>query len=161
MKKDVQKIAKTSADILSDKISELRKIIPEAFAENKIDWDKLKETLDGETDAGVGKYGLSGAGKSNAFKAIRAPATGALVPQEKESKDWDKTENIFIEGDNLEVLKLLQKRYRGRIKMIYIDPPYNTGKDFIYKDNFTENVSDYYERTGQRKERKKLTSNME
>lgn len=161
MKKEIKKVAKISADPLADKLSELRKIIPEAFAENKIDWDKLKATLDGDVNTDVEKYGLHWAGKSNAFKAIRVPATGTLVPQEKESKDWDTTGNIFIEGDNLEVLKLLQKHYRGQIKMCYIDPPYNTGKDFIYKDNFTENISDYYERTGQSKDGIKLTSNME
>lgn len=161
MKKEIKKVAKISADPLSDKLSELRKIIPGAFAEDKIDWEKLKATLGGEITTGIEKYGLNWAGKSNAFKAIRIPATGTLVPQEKESKDWDTTENIFIEGDNLEVLKLLQKHYRGQIKMCYIDPPYNTGKDFIYKDNFTENISDYYERTGQSKDGIKLVSNME
>jgi len=161
MKKEVEKVAKTSADPLPEKLSELRKVIPEAFDENKIDWEKLKATLGGDIDTGVEKYGLHWAGKSDAFKAIRIPATGTLIPQEKESKNWDKTENLFIEGDNLEVLKLLQKHYRGQIKMCYIDPPYNTGKDFIYKDNFTENTSDYYERTGQSKDGIKLASNME
>lgn len=161
MKKKIQKVAKTSVDPLSDKLSELNKIIPEAFAENKIDWKKLKMTLGEDIDTGIEKYGLTWAGKSEAFKAIRAPATGTFAPQEKESKNWDKTENIFIEGDNLEVLKLLQKKYRGQIKMCYLDPPYNTGKDFIYKDNFTENTSDYYERTGQSENGVKLTGNLE
>ncbi|MFZ2969775.1 MAG: hypothetical protein WA063_01360 [Minisyncoccia bacterium] len=149
MKKEISKINKVSGDLLADKIIELKRIIPEVFSEDKIDWEKLKMTLDGEIDNRTEKYGLSWAGKSEAFRAIRIPATGTLVPQEKESKDMDKTRNIFIEGDNLESLKLLQKHYREQIKMIYIDPPYNTGKDFIYKDNFTEGLSDYYERTGQ------------
>ncbi len=98
-----------------------------------------------------------------AFGDIRRPATSTLSPQLKESKDWSTTENIFIEGENLEVLKLLQKKYAnpGKIKMIYIDPPYNTGKDFIYTDNFTENKNDYYERTGQGCGGIKLTSNLE
>ena len=107
------------------------------------------------------KYGLSWTGKEKAFQLIRETAKGTLVPQEKESVNWDKTGNVFIEGDNLEVLKLLQKHYRNAVKMIYIDPPYNTGKDFIYKDNFTEGLSDYYERTGQSKDGVKLTANLE
>lgn len=156
-----QKVAKKSPDILEEKLAELRKIIPEVFEENRIDWVKLKMTLGDTVQVGPEKYGLNWAGRSEAYKAAQIPATGALVPQEKESKNWDSTENIFIEGDNLEVLKLLQAHYRGKIKMIYIDPPYNTGKDFIYKDNFTENRSDYYERTGQSRDGIKLTSNLE
>ena len=161
MTKQIPKVATTSVDPLQDKILEMRNVIPEAFAENKIDWNKLRETLGEYVDMGTEKYGLNWAGKSNAFKAIRVPATGTLVPQESESVNWDTTENLFIEGDNLEVLKLLQRHYRNKIKMVYIDPPYNTGKDFIYKDNFTENTSDYYERTGQSKGGIKLSSNME
>ena len=161
MPKSIKKVAMTSEDIPEEKMVELKQIFPSAFAEGKINWEKLKLTLGAEIDEKVEKYGLSWAGKANAFKAIRVPATGTLIPQEKESVDWDKTENVFIEGDNLEVLKLLQKHYREQIKMIYIDPPYNTGKDFIYKDNFTENTSDYYERTGQSKDGVKLTSNLE
>jgi adenine-specific DNA-methyltransferase len=161
MKKEIPKVNKISEDLLADKIAGLKRIIPEVFSENKIDWEKLKLTLDGEIDNRLEKYGLSWAGKSEAFRAIRIPATGTLVPQEKESKEYDKTQNIFIEGDNLEALKLLQKHYREKIKMIYIDPPYNTGKDFIYKDNFTEGLSDYYERTGQAKNGVKMTSNLE
>ncbi len=157
----VQKVSSLSEDVLSKKKSELKQIFPEAFAEDRLDWDKLKITLGEEIDSSPEKYDLSWAGKSDAFKAIRIPSTGTLNPQEKESKDWNSTENIFIEGDNLEVLKLLQKHYREKVKMIYIDPPYNTGKDFIYKDNFTEDASDYYERSGQSKDGIKLTSNME
>ena len=141
----------TSENIENENLDKLRKIFPEFIKDGIIDFDALKAFFEkeGKLPENQEKYGLSWAGKSNAFKLIRTPATGTLTPDEKESKDFDKTENLFIEGDNLEVLKLLQKHYREQIKMIYIDPPYNTGKDFIYKDNFTEDKSDYYERTGQ------------
>ncbi|TSC57050.1 MAG: adenine-specific DNA-methyltransferase [Parcubacteria group bacterium Gr01-1014_18] len=155
------KVNPASLNISADQLSELRRIFPQVFAENKIDWEKLKALLGEEVDSRPEKFSFTWAGKSNAFKAIRVPSSGTLVPQEKESKNWDTTENLFIEGDNLEVLKLLQAHYREKIKMIYIDPPYNTGKDFIYKDNFTENLSDYYERTGQASGGIKMTSNLE
>lgn len=159
---NLQKTKTSSEDILEDSLLKLRRVFPQFVKDGQIDFDSLKSFFDKEgAMAGEEKYGLSWAGKSNAFKAIRTPATGTLLPQEKESKDWDKTENLFIEGDNLEVLKLLQKKYRGEIKMIYIDPPYNTGKDFIYKDNFMQNVSDYYEQTGQTKDGIKMVANTE
>ena len=168
----MQKVLTASDNMGQKNLEKLRSIFPQFVKDGEVDFDALKQWFDSEgVLAGDERYGLNWAGKSNAFKAIRIPATGTLVPstsakatadkQDKESKDWDKTENIFIEGDNLEVLKLLQKHYREQIKMIYIDPPYNTGKDFIYKDNFTEIASDYYERTGQSKDGVKLTSNLE
>ncbi|MFC1644791.1 site-specific DNA-methyltransferase [Patescibacteria group bacterium] len=130
--------------------------------DGEIDFDALKKFFkDEEVLAGEEKFGLSWAGKNEAFRAIRKKSTGTLSPQEDESKNWDDTQNLFIEGDNLESLKLLQKHYREKIKMIYIDPPYNTGKDFIYKDNFKENISDYYEKTGQSESGVKLTTNPE
>ena len=161
-KKKQEKVATTSEPIANENLEKLRKVFPQFVKDGEIDFNALQTFFDKE-DILVGeeKYGLNWAGKSNAFKAIRLPATGTLTPQPKESKDFDKTENLFIEGDNLEVLKLLQKNYRDSIKMIYIDPPYNTGKDFIYKDNFTENKSDYYERTGQTKGGIKMTTNTE
>lgn len=158
----MEKVAMVSEDIENENLQKLRAVFPQFVKDGQVDFDALQSFFKKEEIlADDEKYGLSWAGKSDAFKAIRVPATGALVPQEEESKNWNATENVFIEGDNLEVLKLLQKHYRGQIKMIYIDPPYNTGKDFIYKDNFTENVSDYYERTGQSRDGIKLTSNME
>ncbi|PIQ78689.1 MAG: site-specific DNA-methyltransferase [Parcubacteria group bacterium CG_4_9_14_0_2_um_filter_41_8] len=171
-KKKQEKVATTSEYIANENLEKLRKVFPKFVKDGEIDFDALQTFFDKEGIlAGEEKYGLNWAGKSVAFKAIRVPATGTLTPQPKESKDstsakaradaWDKTENLFIEGDNLEVLKLLQKNYRDSIKMIYIDPPYNTGKDFIYKDNFTENKSDYYERTGQTKGGIKMTTNTE
>lgn len=156
------KAATTSEPIANENLANLRRVFPQFVKDGEIDFDALQAFFKKEGIlAGGEKYGLNWAGKSNAFKAIRTPATGTLAPQPQESKDWDKTQNLFIEGDNLEVLKLLQKHYRDSIKMIYIDPPYNTGKDFIYKDNFYENVADYYERTGQTKGGIKLTTNTE
>ncbi len=161
-KTKVPKVARTSEDIDDQNLQKLRTAFPNFVKDNKVDFDALKAFMNKDGIlAGEEKYGLSWAGKSNAFKAIKTPATGTLVPQPKESKNWDETENIFIEGDNLEVLKLLQKHYREKIKMIYIDPPYNTGKDFVYKDNFTQGVSDYYEQTGQTKDSIKMTANTE
>jgi len=160
----IEKVATASENIENDNLQKLRSVFPQFVKDGQIDFDSLQAFLKKEgVLSGEEKYGLSWAGKSNAFQAIRMPSTGTLTPQPDESKNWDTTENLFIEGDNLEVLKLLQKNYAnpGKIKMIYIDPPYNTGKDFIYKDNFTQNVSDYYEQTGQSKDGIKLTSNPE
>ena len=163
-KKELEIVATTSEPILNASLEKLRAVFPQFVKEGQVDFDALKAFFDKEgITAEPEKYGLSWAGKTNAVRALQAPATGTLVPQEKESRDWDKTQNIFIEGDNLEVLKLLQKQYAnpGKIKMIYIAPPYNTGKDRVYKDSFTEGVSDYYERTGQSKDGIKLTANLE
>ena len=108
------------------------------------------------------RYSLTWNGKTRARQIAQEVSTGTLRPSKEESKNWDNTENIYIEGDNLEVLKLLQKSYHGKIKMIYIDPPYNTGKDFVYKDNFIDNIENYKEITGQiNKEGIKLTTNTE
>lgn len=158
----IQKVATTSENIPNDNLEKLRSVFPSFVKDREVDFDALQAFLKTEwVLAGEEKYGLSWAGKSNAFRAIRTPATGTLTPQPEESKNWDTTQNIFIEWDNLEVLKLLQKHYRGEIKMIYIDPPYNTGKDFVYKDNFTKWVADYYEQTGQTKDGIKMTANTE
>ncbi|MGB2580173.1 MAG: site-specific DNA-methyltransferase, partial [Minisyncoccia bacterium] len=160
----VEKVVKTSDDMENENLQKLRDVFPTFVKDGVIDFDAFQAFFKKEGIlAGAEKYGLSWAGKSRAFGDIRRLATSTLTPQQKESKNWDTTENIFIEGENLEVLKLLQKKYAnpGKIKMIYIDPPYNTGKDFIYTDNFTENKKDYYERTGQNCGGIKLTSNPE
>lgn len=156
------KVAITSENIQNENLQKLRGIFPNFVKDGQVDFDGLQAFLkkDGIL-AGGEKYGLNWSGKSNAFGAIRTTAAGTFIPQRQESKNWDETENIFIEGDNLEVLKLLQKHYREKIKMIYIDPPYNTGKDFVYKDNFTQGVADYYEQTGQTKDGIKMTANTE
>lgn len=161
-KDQTDRINISSEDIESENLNKLKSIFPQFVKDGQVDFDSLQEFFNKEgISSGTEKYGLSWNGKSNAFKAIRLPSTGTLNPQREESKDWNNTENIFIEGDNLEVLKLLQKHYREKIKMIYIDPPYNTGKDFVYKDNFTQSVADYYEQTGQTKDGIKMIANTE
>ena len=158
----IKKVSKESLNISEEKIEELKKVIPEVFTEGKIDFEKLQRTLGKEIDGKDEKYSFNWAGRKETFKNIQTTAKGTLKPAEKESVDFDKTENLFIEGDNLEVLKLLQKAYFNKIKMIYIDPPYNTGKDFVYKDNFKNNIQSYLEQTGQSNgDGVKLTTNPE
>lgn len=142
-----------SLDVVDEKINKLKEILPESFTEGKIDWEKLQVSLGADVEFKNERYVLNWAGKSDAFKVLQAPTTATLVPSEEESVDFDETENIFIEGENLEVLKVLQKSYFGKIKMIYIDPPYNTGNDkFIYPDRFAESKEDYMERIGDKDE---------
>jgi Adenine specific DNA methylase Mod len=142
-----------SLNITEEKLSRLKEIIPEAFTENKIDWEKLKAALGDDIEFKNERYVLNWAGKSDAFRALQSPSTATLVPCKEESVNFDKTENIFIEGENLEVLKVLQKSYFGKIKMIYIDPPYNTGNDnFIYPDKFSETKEEYLNRIGDKDE---------
>ena len=131
----------------------LKNDIPEIFSEGKIDWEKLKATLGENINFANERYVLNWAGKSDAFKVLQMPTTKTLVPAKDESVNFDNTENIFIEGENLEVLKVLQKSYFGKVKMIYIDPPYNTGNDsFIYPDKFSESKADYEKRVGDKDE---------
>jgi len=157
-----KKVSKESLNISEEKIAELKKVIPEVFTEGKIDFEKLQRTLGKDIDGKDEKYSFNWAGRKETFKNIQTTAKGTLKPAEKESVNFDKTENLFIEGDNLEVLKLLQKAYFNKIKMIYIDPPYNTGKDFVYKDNFKNNIQSYLEQTGQSNgDGVKLTTNPE
>jgi len=141
----------------------LRNVLPEVFEDNKVNFEKLKSLLSGEIiEKEDDRFYFNWAGKNNIFKLIQAPAYGTLKPDKEKSVDFDNTENIVIVGENLETLKLLLKPYFGRVKMIYIDPPYNTGKDFIYRDNFKEPLKDYLEKTGQiDSEGKKLTTNTE
>ncbi len=141
----------------------LKTIYPEVFEDNKINFEKLKALLSDEIiEKEDDRFYFNWAGKSNLFKLIQAPAYGTLKPDKERSVDFDNTENIVIVGENLETLKLLLKPYFGKIKMIYIDPPYNTGKDFIYRDNFKQPLKDYFEKTGQiDSEGKKLTTNTE
>ncbi|RXG30689.1 site-specific DNA-methyltransferase [Leeuwenhoekiella marinoflava] len=135
------------------KLQELKNIFPEVFAEDKVDWEKLKATLGEDINFSNERYVLNWAGKSEAFKVLQAPTTKTLIPAKDESVNFNDTENIFIEGENLEVLKVLQKSYFGKVKMIYIDPPYNTGNDhFIYPDKFSETKEDYEKRVGDKDE---------
>jgi adenine-specific DNA-methyltransferase len=159
----IEKFPLDSMDIKQEQISRLKQLFPEVFTEgNKLDWEKLKLTLGEDIDVGKERFGLNWAGKSNCFKLIQQPSTGTLVPAKEESINFDSTENLFIEGDNLEVLKLLQKSYFGKVKMIYIDPPYNTGNEFVYTDDFKDNLKNYLELTGQVDAGgKKLSNNVE
>ena len=145
----MQELNGTSKDIVSENIEKLKELFPEVFSEGKIDFKKLEEELGSFTCNEPERYNFTWAGKSEAKKIAQTPSTGTLRPCKEESKKWDTTQNLYIEGDNLEVLKLLQKSYYKQVKMIYIDPPYNTGKDFVYKDNFHDNIKNYLEITGQ------------
>ncbi|SEW34744.1 site-specific DNA-methyltransferase [Chitinophaga arvensicola] len=141
-----------------EKLKALQKLLPEVFAEDKLDWEKLKATLGEAINFENERYVLNWAGKAEAFKVLQSPTSKTLVPAKAESIDFDKTENIFIEGENLEVLKTLQKSYFGKVKLIYIDPPYNTGNDsFIYPDKFAETLKEYQERVGDKDEEGYMT----
>ena len=150
-----------SADLLAENIEGLKTLFPEAFTEGKLDFDVLKQLLGGAVDEREEKYGLNWHGKRRARQLALTPSTGTLRPCPEDSVDWDTTQNLMIEGDNLEVLKLLQKSYAGKVKLIYIDPPYNTGNDFVYPDDFQDNIKNYLELTGQIEGGAKITSNTE
>jgi len=140
----------SSHDIAEDKRQALLQLFPEARTEGgKLDFDRLKLALGEAVDVGRERYGMNWPGKAECFKTVQQPSQAALIPSKEESVNFDTTENLIIEGDNLEVLKLLQKSYLGKVKMIYIDPPYNTGNDFIYPDNYSESLQTYLEYTGQ------------
>lgn len=162
--KKVQPEEGESADIVSENIERLKELFPDAFSEGGVDFDALRQLLGDANvlDEGEEKYGLNWHGKKKARQIALTPSTGTLLPCPEESVDWDTTKNLFIEGDNLEVLKLLQKSYANKVKMIYIDPPYNTGNDLIYPDRFQENLETYLRYTGQvGEEGLKLTSSTE
>jgi len=145
-----EKLDLRSHHIAEDKLAELLRLFPEIRTEGgKIDFDKLKLVLGETVDVGRERYGMNWPGKADCFKTIQQPSLGTLLPRREESVNFDTTDNLIIEGDNLEVLKLLQKSYLGKVKMIYIDPPYNTGNDFIYPDNYSESLQTYLEYTGQ------------
>lgn len=156
-----------SPDLAAENLAALRALFPELITEGAdgvaVNLDVLKQLVGDKTitDAEE-KYGLNWHGKRRARQLALTPSTGTLRPCPEESVDWDTTQNLMIEGDNLEVLKLLQKSYAGKVKLIYIDPPYNTGKDFVYPDNFQDNIKNYLELTGQTDEGgKKLSANTE
>lgn len=150
-----------SMNITEDNISKLNSLFPEAFNEGSIDFDVLKQLLGENVDEKEERYGLNWHGKRQARQLALTPSRGTLRPCKGESVDWDNTKNLMIEGDNLEVLKLLQKSYAGKVKLIYIDPPYNTGKDFVYPDNFQDNMKNYLEITGQTEDGARLSTNTE
>jgi adenine-specific DNA-methyltransferase len=138
-----------SPDIVAENIERLREIFPEVFADGNVDFDALKQTLGSYVDDREERYSFTWHGKSRARRIAQMPSSGTLLPCKEESVNWDSTQNIFIEGDNLEVLKILQKSYHRKVKMIYIDPPYNTGKEFIYPDKYQDNLDTYLKYTGQ------------
>lgn len=153
----MKKMSGKSLDLLEKNIDIIQKTFPEVMTEEefngkverKIDFDKLRLLLGDDVSDREERYELRWNGKNDAIRFAQTPSSGTLRPDKESSKNWDDTENLYIEGDNLEVLKLLQKSYFGQIKMIYIDPPYNTGKDFVYKDDFRDNIKNYKEQTGQ------------
>lgn len=142
-----------SIDIKKAPLQKLKELFPELFAENQLDWEKLKAAFGDDINFANERYVLNWAGKSDAFKILQQPTTATLKPAPEESVNFDTTENLFIEGENLEVLKALQKAYYGKVKCIIIDPPYNTGSDsFIYPDKFSEKKEDYLKRIGDKDE---------
>ena len=155
-----------SADLVAANIEQLRALFPELITEGPngvaVNVDVLKALVGDQTATDAEeKYGLNWHGKRRARQLALTPSTGTLRPCPDESVDWDTTKNLFIEGDNLEVLKLLQKSYAGQVKLLYLDPPYNTGKDFVYPDNFQDNIKNYLELTGQVEGGLKISSNTE
>lgn len=155
-----------SADIIAGNIEQLKSLFPELIAEGingvSVNVDVLKALVgDSSTTDADEKYGLNWHGKRRARQLALTPSTGTLLPCPEESVDWDTTQNLMIEGDNLEVLKLMQKSYAGKVKLIYIDPPYNTGKDFVYPDDFHDNIRNYLELTGQVEGGQKISSHTE
>jgi len=151
-----------SVDLVKENIARLKELFPEAVSEGKVDFEKLKATLGEVVDDKPERYSFTWAGKRDAIRLLQVPSRATLKPFLEESVNWQTTKNLFIEGDNLEVLKLLYKSYAGRVKMIYSDPPYNTGDDRIYRDNFVDPLATYLELTGQKdSDGNLLTSNPE
>jgi|SRR6478735_8752706 len=162
MTDEIYETPSTTPNFQTELAAQLADLVPEAIADGKVDVEKLKELLDGDVDDGSERFGLFWPGKKRALRAAQEPTTATLKPDFENSKDWATTQNVFIEGDNLEVLKILQRHYHAKIKLIYIDPPYNTGKDFVYPDNYKEGLDTYLEWTRQvNEEGKKVTTNAE
>ena len=150
----IEKMNLESEDLVEDRLAQLREMLPEAFSESGIDFDKLRLLLGNEVDGGQERYAFTWPGKMDAIRQSQTPSTATLRPCVEKSRSRDgedgsfDSDNIYIEGDNLEVLKLLQRGYHGKMKMIYIDPPYNTGHDFVYKDKFGDTIENYKEQAG-------------
>lgn len=149
-----------SKDIVSENISKLKEIFPDVFTEGNVDFDKLKSNLGEYVDDSHEKYSFTWPGKIKAIRESQKQSTGTLRPYKEESRNWNTTNNLYIEGDNLEVLKLLQKGYSNKIKCIYIDPPYNTGNDFIYSDDYSDNLNHYLKISGQTSDSENDSSNI-
>ena len=159
MTKELNEVPGATPNFATEAASQLAELFPEIVADGKINLDTLKTILDIDVEEGHERFGLTWPGKREAIRAAQTPTTATLMPDKENSVDWDTTQNVFIEGDNLEVLKILQKHYYGKIKMIYIDPPYNTGKDFVYSDDYADSIGSYLELTGQTDKGGKLSTN--
>ena len=145
---DIEKMTGETRDLVADNIAQLKALFPEVLTEGKINFDTLQELLGAEVEKAEEHYNFTWHGKRAALRLAQTPSLGTLRPVKDESPDWYNTQNVFIEGDNLEVLKLLQKSYFGKVKMIYIDPPYNTGNDFVYEDDRKDGVTHYLDMIG-------------
>jgi adenine-specific DNA-methyltransferase len=158
----MEKLKMHSPNVTNANIEQIKKIFPNCITESQdesgklklaVDFDKLRQELsDSIAEGPQERYHLNWPGKREALLTANAPIAKTLRPSVDESVDFESTKNLFIEGDNLEALKLLQETYLGKVKMIYIDPPYNTGKDFVYKDNFTENTEEFLKKSNQKDE---------
>ena len=144
------KVAREVPDISLDQIEKLHTLFPASVSEGKVDFDKLRESLGEYVDGRPERYSFTWAGKRNSIQVLQMPTRATVIPVKGASVNFDSTENLFIEGDNLEALKLLQKPYFGRVKMIYIDPPCNTGNDFVYLDNYADPLDSYLRMSGQK-----------
>lgn len=158
---DIQQVPPTTPNLHTDVARKLADLLPEVVADGKIDVAALQAVLGDDAATGTERFGLFWSGKTQAIRAAQTPTTATLAPDRENSLNWDATGNVVIEGDNLEVLKVLQKHYYGQIKMIYIDPPYNTGKDFVYSDDYADSIGSYLELTRQTDEGGKLSTNSE
>ncbi len=147
--RQTEHVSRESANLVAERIGQLKALFPDAVSEGKIDFDRLRAALGDSVTSGPERFNFSWAGRSDAVALLQMPSRATLVPCPEESVEFDTTKNLFIEGDNLEVLKLLYKAYAGKVKLIYIDPPYNTGQDFIYPDNFADPLAVYLQMTGQ------------
>jgi adenine-specific DNA-methyltransferase len=159
---DIFETPSATPNFRTELATQLAELVPEAIADGKVDVLKLQELLGDDTSDASERFGLFWPGKKRALRAAQEPTTATLRPDFDNSKDWDTTQNVFIEGDNLEVLKILQKHYHAKVKLIYIDPPYNTGKDFVYPDNYKEGLDTYLEWTRQvNEDGRKIATNAE
>ena len=157
-----EKVEQLTASPLDERLENLKKLFPEFFSEGKLDVPKIQELLGEDLEDGAERYNFAWTGKRDAIRSLQAAPLSTLIPSQEASVNFDESQNLFIEGDNLEVLKLLYKPYFGSIKTIYIDPPYNTGKEFVYPDNYKSPIAAYLRLTGQDDgEGNLLTSNAE
>ncbi|MHB8636549.1 MAG: site-specific DNA-methyltransferase [Fimbriimonadaceae bacterium] len=155
---DINETPSETPNFKTELAKQLAQLVPEAISDGKVNVAKIEELLEEDAASEIERFGLFWPGKKRALRAAQEPTTATLRPDRKSSKDWDTTHNAFIEGDNLEVLKILQKHYHNKVKLIYIDPPYNTGGDFVYPDNYKEGLETYLEWTRQVNEEGKRTS---